>query len=199
MYCPRSGGDSVGSAGTAHGSKPGSSIPLTDSRRLPGGWFAVETDRDDRTARAVVSPTDFLLIQLPGARAPWLSSGAEALAALDRALAVDARKPVGLALGSGLEGALDLAAVTTTLTSAWQENFKQGSVIVSDGKAHGGARWAVSAIAHRRGQSQAGSRGLGLRFLRSPSESISGLWRGRGQPRSAAACSRRPLDRGWPR
>ena len=61
-------------------------------------------------------------------------SGAEALAALDRALAVDARKPVGLALGSGLEGALDLAAVTTTLTSAWKENFTQGSVIVSDGK-----------------------------------------------------------------
>ena len=82
----------------------------------------------------MVAPTDFLLIQLPGARAPWLSSGAEALAALDRALAVDARKPVGLALGSGLEGALDLAAVTTTLTSAWKESFKQGSVIVSDGK-----------------------------------------------------------------
>ena len=40
----------------------------------------------------------------------------------------------GLALGSGLEGALDLAAVTTTLTSAWKESFKQGSVIVSDGK-----------------------------------------------------------------
>ena len=31
MYCPRSGGDSVGSAGTAHGSKAGSSLPLTDS------------------------------------------------------------------------------------------------------------------------------------------------------------------------
>ena len=62
------------------------------------------------------------------------SSGAEALAALDRALAVDAGKPIGLALGSGLEGALDLAAVTTTLTSAWRESFKQGSVIVSDGK-----------------------------------------------------------------
>ena len=103
-------------------------------RRLPSGWYATETTRDDRTARAVVAPTDFLLIQLPGARAPWRSSGAEALAALDRALAVDARKPIGLALGSGLEGALDLAAVTTTLTSAWQENFKQGSVIVSDGK-----------------------------------------------------------------
>ena len=103
-------------------------------RRLSSGWFAVETDRDDRTARAVVAPTDFLLIQLPGARAPWRSSGAEALAALDRALAVDARKPVGLALGSGLEGALDLGAVTQTLTNAWQENFKQGSVIVSDGK-----------------------------------------------------------------
>ena len=103
-------------------------------RRLPSGWYAVETDRDERPARAVIPPTDFLLIQLPGGRAPWRSSGAEALAALDRALAVDARKPVGLALGSGLEGALDLAAVTTTLTSAWQENFKQGSVIVSDGK-----------------------------------------------------------------
>ena len=104
-------------------------------RRLPSGWYAVETDRgDERPARAVIPPTDFLLIQLPGGRAPWRSSGAEALAALDRALAVDARKPVGLALGSGLEGALDLAAVTTTLTSAWKENFTQGSVIVSDGK-----------------------------------------------------------------
>ena len=103
-------------------------------RRLPSGWYAVEIDRDDRTVREVVAPTDFLLIQLPGMRAPWRSSGAEALAALDRALAVDARKPVGLALGSGLEGALDLAAVTTTLTSAWKESFKQGSVIVSDGK-----------------------------------------------------------------
>ena len=103
-------------------------------RRLAGGWYAVETDRDDRTARAVVSPPDFLLIQLPGKRAPWRSSGAEALAALDRALAVDARKPIGLALGSGLEGALDLSAVTTTLTSAWKESFKQGSVIVSDGR-----------------------------------------------------------------
>ena len=103
-------------------------------RRLPGGWYATETTRDGRTARTVVAPTDFLLIQLPGMRAPWRSSGAEALAALDRALAVDARKPVGLALGSGLEGALDLAAVTTTLTSAWRENFRAGSVVVSDGK-----------------------------------------------------------------
>ena len=92
-------------------------------RRLPGGWFAVETDRGDRTARAVIAPTDLLLIQLPGKRAPWRSSGAEALAALDRALAVDGMKPIGLALGSGLEGALDLAAVTTTLTSAWKEKL----------------------------------------------------------------------------
>ena len=104
-------------------------------RRLPSGWFDAETDRDDRTARrAVVAPSEFLLIQLPGERPPWRSSGAEALAALDRALAVDARKPIGLALGSGLEGALDLSAVTQTLTSAWKEQFKQGSVIVSDGK-----------------------------------------------------------------
>ena len=112
----------------------GQLLPVDRWRRLPSGWYAVETDRDDRTARAVVAPTDFLLIQLPGKRAPWRSSGAEALAALDRALAVDARKPVGLALGSGLEGALDLGAVTTTLTSAWKESFRQGSVIVSDGK-----------------------------------------------------------------
>ena len=103
-------------------------------RRLPSGWYVVETDRDYRIDLAVLAPTDFLLIQLPGGRAPWRSSGAEALAALDRALAVDARKPIGLALGSGLEGALDLAAVTTTLTSAWKESFRQGSVIVSDGK-----------------------------------------------------------------
>ena len=103
-------------------------------RRLPSGWYATETDRDDRTARAVIPQTDFLLIQLPGGRAPWRSSGAEALAALDRALAIDARKPVGLALGSGLEGSLDLSAVVTTLTSAWKESFKQGSVVVSDGK-----------------------------------------------------------------
>ena len=103
-------------------------------RKLPGGWFATETTRDERTARTVVAPGDFVVVELPGKRAPWRSSGATALAALDRALAVDARKPVGLALGSGLEGALDLAAVTTTLTSAWQENFKQGSVVVSDGR-----------------------------------------------------------------
>ena len=103
-------------------------------RRLPSGWYAVETDRDYRIDHAVISPTDLLMIQLPGKRAPWRSSGAEALAALDRALAVDAGKPIGLALGSGLEGALDLSAVTTTLTSAWKESFKQGSVIVSDGK-----------------------------------------------------------------
>ena len=103
-------------------------------RRLPSGWYAVETDRDYRIDHAVIAPTDLLMIQLPGKRAPWRSSGAEALAALDRALAVDARKPIGLALGSGLEGALDLAAVTTTLTESWKQNFKQGSVIVSDGK-----------------------------------------------------------------
>ena len=123
-------------------------------RRLPGGWYATEVDRDERTARTAVSPSDFLLIELPGKRAPWRSSGAEALAALDRALAVDSRKPVGLALGSGLEGALDLAAVTTTLTSAWKESFKQGSVIVSGRQTHGGAHWPVARIAHRRGQSQ---------------------------------------------
>ena len=157
MYCPRSGGGSVGSAGTAHCSKPGSSLPLTAGGRLPSGWYAVETDRDDRTARAVVAPTDFLLIQLPGARAPWRSSGAEALAALDRALAVDARKPVGLALGSGLEGALDLAAVTTTLTSAWKESFKQGSVIVSDGKPTAAHVGPSPQLLDRRGQSPAGS------------------------------------------
>ena len=103
-------------------------------RRLPSGWYSVEWEADDRTARAVIPPDNFLLVELPGKRAPWRSSGADALAALDRALAIDARKPVGLALGSGLEGALDLAAVTTTLTSAWKESFKQGSVIVSDGK-----------------------------------------------------------------
>ena len=103
-------------------------------RRLPSGWYAVEWADGDRPARAVVAPDAFLLIQLPGGRPPWRSSGAEALAALDRALTVDARKPVGLALGSGLEGALDLAAVTTTLTDAWKSDFKQGSVIVSDGK-----------------------------------------------------------------
>ena len=103
-------------------------------RRLPSGWYAVETDRDHQINLAVLAPTDLLLVELPGRRAPWRSSGAEALAALDRALAVDARKPIGLALGSGLEGALDLSAVTQTLTNAWKENFKQGSVIVSDGK-----------------------------------------------------------------
>ena len=79
-------------------------------------------------------PDALLLIQLPGGRAPWRSSGAEALAALDRALAVDAKKPIGLALGSGLEGSLDLSAVTQTLTAAWRENFRAGSVVVSDGK-----------------------------------------------------------------
>ena len=103
-------------------------------RRLPSGWYAVETDHDYRIDLAVLAPTDFLLIQLPGGRAPWRSSGAEALSALDRALAVDSRKPIGLALGSGLEGALDLSAVTQTLTNAWKTDFKEGSVIVSDGK-----------------------------------------------------------------
>ena len=101
---------------------------------LPNGWYAVEWEADDRTARAVIPPDAFLLIELPGKRAPWRSSGSDVLAALDRALTIDARKPVGLALGSGLEGSLDLGAVTTTLTSAWKEAFKQGSVIVSDGK-----------------------------------------------------------------
>ena len=103
-------------------------------RRLPSGWYVVEYDRDDRIEKKLIAPKEFLLIQLPGKRAPWRSSGSDVLAALDRALTIDARKPVGLALGSGLEGALDLAAVTTTLTSAWKESFKQGSVIVSDGK-----------------------------------------------------------------
>ena len=113
----------------------GGELQMVDRyRRLPSGWYSIETDRDERTARTVVAPDAFLLIELPGGRAPWRSSGATALAALDRALAVDARKPVGLALGSGLEGALDLAAVTTTLTSAWRESFKAGSVVVSDGK-----------------------------------------------------------------
>ena len=103
-------------------------------RRLPGGWYSVEWADGGRTVRAVVPPDALLSIQLPGMRAPWQSSGAEALAALDRALALDSRKPIGLALGSGLEGALDLNAVTTTLTSAWKESFTQGSVVVSDGK-----------------------------------------------------------------
>ena len=103
-------------------------------RRLPGGWYAVEWADGDRTARAVVAPTDFLLIQLPGMRPPWRSSGAEALAALDRALAVDSGKPVGIIVGSGLEGALDIGAVTQTLVAAWKSDFKAGSVVVSDGK-----------------------------------------------------------------
>ena len=103
-------------------------------RRLPSGWFAVEWADGDRTARAVIPPDTFLLIQLPGGRAPWRSSGAEVLASLDRALTVDARKPVGLALGSGLEGALDIGSVTQTLVSAWKSDFRAGSVIVSDGK-----------------------------------------------------------------
>ena len=103
-------------------------------RILPSGWFAVEWADGDRTVRAVVPPDALLLVELPGGRAPWRSSGATALAAIDRALAVDAGKPIGLALGSGLEGSLDLAAVTQTLTTAWKENFKQGSVIVSDGR-----------------------------------------------------------------
>ena len=126
----------LGRAGWYGATLDGGQLQTVDRfRRLPSGWYAVETDRgDERPARAVIPPTDFLLVQLPGGRAPWRSSGAEALAALDRALAVDARKPIGLALGSGLEGALDLSAVTTTLTSAWKEHFTQGSVIVSDGK-----------------------------------------------------------------
>ena len=103
-------------------------------RRLPSGWYAVEWADGDLTARAVVPPDALLLIELPGGRAPWRSSGAEVLAALDRALSVDARKPVGLALGSGLEGALDIGAVTQTLVSAWKSDFRAGSVIVSDGK-----------------------------------------------------------------
>ena len=113
----------------------GGELQMVDRyRRLPSGWYSIETDRDERTARTVVAPDAFLLIELPGGRAPWRSSGATALAALDRALAVDARKPIGIALGSGLEGSLDLSAVVTTLTSAWKESFRQGSVIVSDGR-----------------------------------------------------------------
>ena len=103
-------------------------------RKLPGGWFATETTRDERTARTVVAPGDFLVLELPGKRAPWRSSGSEALAALDRALAVDSGKPVGLIVGSGLEGALDIGAVTQTLVGAWKSDFKSGSVVVTDGK-----------------------------------------------------------------
>ena len=103
-------------------------------RKLPGGWFATETTRDERTARTVVAPGDFLLVELPGKRAPWRSSGATALAALDRALALDSGKPVGLIVGSGLEGALDIGAVTQTLVAAWKSDFKAGSVVVSDGR-----------------------------------------------------------------
>ena len=123
-------------------------------RRLPSGWFAVEWADGDRTARAVVPPDALLLIELPGKRPPWRSSAAEVLAAVDRALAVDAGKPIGLALGSGLEGALDLSAVTSTLTSAWKESFRQGSVIVSDGKptaAHvGPSAQLIEAASHLR-------------------------------------------------
>ena len=90
MYCPTLGWR-LGRFGWYGARLEGGQLLTVDRfRRLPGGWFAVETDRDDRTARAVVAPTDFLLIQLPGASEPWRSSGAEALAALDRALAVDA-------------------------------------------------------------------------------------------------------------
>ena len=136
-------------------------------RRLPSGWYAVETTRDERTERTVVAPGDFLLVELPGKRAPWLSSGAEALAALDRALAVDARKPIGLALGSGLEGALDLVSHHPRRSQTpGQENFKQGSVIVSDGKptaAHTGPSPELLAGAANLRPDLAG---LGLRYLR---------------------------------
>ena len=103
-------------------------------RRLSSGWFAVETTRAELTTRTVVAPGAFLLVELPGKRAPWRSSGAEALAALDRSLALDSGKPVGLIVGSGLEGALDIGAVTQTLVGAWKSDFKAGSVVVSDGK-----------------------------------------------------------------
>ena len=105
--CLPLGGGSVCSAISPHGLKARSIHTVDRYRRLPSGWYATETIRAELTARAVVAPTDFLLIQLPGKRAPWRSSGAEALAALDRALAVDSGKPVGLIVGSGLEGALD--------------------------------------------------------------------------------------------
>ena len=155
-------------------------------RRLPSGWYEIEIDRDERPpARAVVAPTDFLLIQLPGGRPPWRSSGAEALAALDRALAVDARKPIGIALGSGLEGALDLSAVTTTLTIRLAGIFPARQRHRERRQAHGGAHRPVSRIAHRRGQPQTGSRFLDLRCLRGADKSAPGLWR--GQPRCVAA------------
>ena len=113
----------------------GGELQMVDRyRRLPSGWYATETTRDERTARTVVAPGDFVVVELPGKRAPWRSSGATALAALDRALALDSGKPVGLIVGSGLEGALDIGAVTQTLVAAWKSDFKAGSVVVSDGK-----------------------------------------------------------------
>ena len=103
-------------------------------RVLPSGWYAVEWADGDRTVRAVVPPDALLLIELPGKRAPWRSSGATALAALDRALAIDSGKPVGLIVGSGLEGDLDIGAVTQTLASAWKSDYREGSLVVSDGR-----------------------------------------------------------------
>ena len=94
----------------------------------------------------MVAPGDFVVVELPGKRAPWRSSGATALAALDRALALDSGKPVGLIVGSGLEGALDIGAVTQTLVAAWKSDFKAGSVVVSGRPTHGGAHRPVSAI-----------------------------------------------------
>ena len=98
----------------------GSSRPIDRYRRLPSGWYSVEweTDLDNRIDVSGTRPDRPAVDPTPRrACAVAFQRRGSALAALDRALAVDARKPIGLALGSGLEGALDLSAVTANLNA----------------------------------------------------------------------------------
>ena len=96
----------------------------------------------------MVAPGDFLLIELPGKRAPWRSSGAEASSgARSGAWPWILVSLLDSSLGSGLEGALDIGAVTQTLVKRLEVGLQGGLRGRFGRQTHGGARRAVSATA----------------------------------------------------